>query len=191
MSADFLMSESAADDSRTGRNVPPLRQGRLRSAEKAHESGGGRRFVFALAAAVIASAGIALVAADPVAAQNAAGAAADAATAPAGPTPAGFITSSVIFFLMGLSVYWLLYLRPLQQTELERKQFLEKLKKGDEVVTSGGIFGKVVQVKPDGVTVEIAPGVKVRVRAIDIQQPAAAGAREEPAKPEPREIARS
>ena len=70
----------------------------------------------------------------------------------------------VFFFLTALAVYWLLVLYP-QRMKLEQKtKLLESLKKGDDVVTSGGILGKVQAVSEESVTIEISVGVKVRVK---------------------------
>lgn len=86
------------------------------------------------------------------------------ATAQPGPMgPKEFIFGTVWFFLMALFVYYVLVLNPARLREEDRKKFIGGLQKNDEVLTSGGILGRVVSVKPDSVTIEIAPNVKVRV----------------------------
>jgi preprotein translocase subunit YajC len=77
--------------------------------------------------------------------------------------PADFINNTVFFFLSMLFVYWILVLKPNQAAAQEREVFMEKLRKGEEVVTSGGLIGKVAVVKPDAITLEIAPNIKIRV----------------------------
>ncbi|TLN19155.1 preprotein translocase subunit YajC, partial [bacterium] len=46
----------------------------------------------------------------------------------------------------------------------EHKAMLDSVKRGDEVVTSGGLIGRVTEVKDDEISVEIAKDVKIRVR---------------------------
>ena len=79
-------------------------------------------------------------------------------------TPQDFIINTVLFFLTAFGVYWLLVIRPQQLKEVEQSKFQDSLKKGDDVVTSGGIFGKIVSSAPEAVTVEIAPNCRIRVQ---------------------------
>jgi preprotein translocase subunit YajC len=77
-----------------------------------------------------------------------------------------FVPLVLIFVIM----YFLL-LRPQQKKLADHKKMVEALRRGDQVVTSGGIIGKVTNVKQDGeVEVEIAQGVKVRVVKSTISQ---------------------
>ena len=70
-----------------------------------------------------------------------------------------FLPLILIFAIM----YFLL-IRPQQKKVKEHQAMVAALRRGDQVVTQGGIIGKVVKVKEDGeVEVEIADGVKVRV----------------------------
>ncbi|PTV97002.1 protein translocase subunit yajC [Rhodobacter aestuarii] len=70
-----------------------------------------------------------------------------------------FLPLILIFVIM----YFLL-IRPQQKKAKEHKQMVEALRRGDSVLTQGGIIGKVTHVREDGeVEVEIAQGVKVRV----------------------------
>ena len=63
------------------------------------------------------------------------------------------------------AVFYFLLIRPQQKRQKEHKALLSALKRGDRVVTSGGILGRVTQVKEgvDEVEVEIAPNVRVSV----------------------------
>ena len=78
----------------------------------------------------------------------------------AGPSP---LASLIPFLLMGLVFYFLL-IRPQQQQRKRHMAMVEGIKRGDQVVTAGGLLGKVVRAG-DGpeVTVEIADGVQVTV----------------------------
>lgn len=78
-------------------------------------------------------------------------------------TPFQFIFGSVQFFLIGFFIYFWLAIRPQHLKDDERKKFVNDLKKNDEVITSGGLFGRVVALKEDSATLEIASGVKVKV----------------------------
>lgn len=70
-----------------------------------------------------------------------------------------FIPLILIFAIM----YFLL-IRPQQKKVKEHAAMVAALRRGDQVVTQGGVIGKVVKVKDDGeIEVEIADGVKVRV----------------------------
>ncbi|MCB1367054.1 MAG: preprotein translocase subunit YajC [Rhodobacteraceae bacterium] len=86
-----------------------------------------------------------------------------------------FLPLILIFAIM----YFLL-IRPQQKKAKEHKKMVEALRRGDTVVTQGGLIGKVSKVKEDNeVEVEIATGVKVRVVQSTI---AAVLTRTEPAK---------
>lgn len=70
-----------------------------------------------------------------------------------------FLPLILIFAIM----YFLL-IRPQQKKAKEHRAMVDALRRGDQVVTQGGIIGKVTKVKEDGeVEVEIASGVKIRV----------------------------
>jgi preprotein translocase subunit YajC len=60
-------------------------------------------------------------------------------------------------------VFYFLLIRPQQKKAKQQKQFLENLKKGDEVVTSGGLYGKITGITDDAVTLEIAEKIRVKV----------------------------
>jgi preprotein translocase subunit YajC len=68
-----------------------------------------------------------------------------------------------------LAVFYFLILRPQQKRAKEHKALIEALQKGDEVVTIGGILGKVTRVGDDNVAVEIADNVVVQVQKPAIQ----------------------
>ena len=60
-------------------------------------------------------------------------------------------------------VFYFLLIRPQQKKEKNRKAMLSNLKKGDKVVSSGGLQGVVTGLTDDVVTMEIAPKVRVKV----------------------------
>ncbi|MDR2017648.1 MAG: preprotein translocase subunit YajC [Syntrophobacterales bacterium] len=61
------------------------------------------------------------------------------------------------------AVFYFLLIRPQQKKAKQQKQFLENLKKGDEVVTSGGLYGKITGITDNTVTLEIAEKIRVRI----------------------------
>ncbi len=76
---------------------------------------------------------------------------------------AGFVTSLVPLILIFVIFYFLL-IRPQQKRAKEHKAMVEGLKRGDQVVTGGGILGKVTRVKEgEEIEVEIAENTRVRV----------------------------
>ncbi len=71
---------------------------------------------------------------------------------------------SFIPLLLIFAIMWFLLIRPQQKKMKEHQAMVAALRRGDEVVTQGGVVGKVTKVKDDGeVEVEIAQGVKIRV----------------------------
>ncbi len=79
---------------------------------------------------------------------------------------ASFLPLILIFAIM----YFLL-IRPQQKKVKDHQAMVEALRRGDQVVTQGGMIGKVAKVKDDGeIEVEIADGVKVRVVKATIAQ---------------------
>lgn len=65
-------------------------------------------------------------------------------------------------FIAIIGVMYLLLIRPQQKRMKEHKEMVEGLKRGDEVVTQGGLIGKVAKVADEEITIELADGVKVR-----------------------------
>jgi preprotein translocase subunit YajC len=58
---------------------------------------------------------------------------------------------------------WLLLIRPQRRKQQEQQDLLSNLQIGDEIVTAGGIYGTISDVRDDEVTVEIAEGTHVRM----------------------------
>jgi preprotein translocase subunit YajC len=75
----------------------------------------------------------------------------------------GNLTSFLPLVLMFVVMYFLM-IRPQQKRAKEQKAMMDALAKGDEVVTSGGILGKVSKVTDAYVTVEVAAGTEIVVQ---------------------------
>jgi preprotein translocase subunit YajC len=72
--------------------------------------------------------------------------------------------SNPIFLIIAMfAVFYFILIRPQQKRQKEHRQLLENLKKGDKVITTGGIQGTIVGLSDTVVTVEIADKVKVKV----------------------------
>ena len=84
--------------------------------------------------------------------------------APAGqPGGAAGILLGVGPWLLIFVIFYILMIRPQQRRVKEHQAAIAAVKKGDDVITGGGIRGRVTKVGDDEVEVEIANGVKVRV----------------------------
>jgi preprotein translocase subunit YajC len=66
------------------------------------------------------------------------------------------------FILIGL-IFWFFMIRPQQQKMKAHRAMIDAVKKGDTVVTAGGIVGKVTKTDADMIEVEISKGVSVKV----------------------------
>lgn len=80
---------------------------------------------------------------------------------PAGPLGplSGFVPFLLIFVL-----FYLLLILPQQRRQKKHRAMLEALKKNDKVATTGGIYGTVMSLSKDMVTLEIAPNVRIKIR---------------------------
>ena len=85
---------------------------------------------------------------------------AQAAGAPAAPS----MMSTLLFPVILIAIMYFLMIRPQMKRQKEHKAMLDKLAKGDEVITSGGIAGTVVGLGESFITVEVASGVQLRVQ---------------------------
>ncbi len=71
---------------------------------------------------------------------------------------------SLLFMVGILVLFFFLFIRPQQKRVKEHRQMVSELKVGDEVVTNGGIVGKITEVDESFVTVNIAKGVDVQLQ---------------------------
>ncbi|MEQ1616965.1 MAG: preprotein translocase subunit YajC [Terricaulis sp.] len=82
----------------------------------------------------------------------------------AGGDPGSAALLGLVPYLLIFVVFYFMLIRPQQQARKRHLEMVAALKKGDVVVTSGGLIGKVRSVQEDEVRVELAPNVDVRVR---------------------------
>jgi len=91
-----------------------------------------------------------------------------AQAAPAGGTGADYLQFLPLVAIF--VVFYFLMLRPQQKRAKETKAMLEALQKGDEVVTAGGIVGRIAKLSDQYATVEIASGVEVTMQRQAVAQ---------------------
>ncbi len=86
-------------------------------------------------------------------------------TPPQGGQPAGAegVFMSFLPLIIIFAIFYFLLIRPQQKRAKEHRQMLESLKKGDKVITSGGIYGVVEQVGRETVVIKIAENVKIKL----------------------------
>jgi preprotein translocase subunit YajC len=102
------------------------------------------------------------------------------AYAQAGGAPGGFDLISLMPLLLIFVVFYFLLIRPQQKKMKQHREMIGALKRGDRVLTAGGIIGTVTKVQGDSeLQVEIAEGVRVKVARATISEVLA---KTEPAK---------
>ncbi len=69
----------------------------------------------------------------------------------------------IIFLVLIIVVFYFFMIRPQMKKQKELRKFRESLKKGDKVITTGGIYGKVNEIKEETIAVEIANNVVIKV----------------------------
>lgn len=96
----------------------------------------------------------------------------------------GGLSGQLLFFVALFAIMYFVLIRPQQKAAKEHSTLLSSLKKGDDVVTQGGVLGKVYAVAEKAVTLEVANGVRIRVLKSSIQARGAVS--DEAAKSEPK-----
>jgi preprotein translocase subunit YajC len=89
------------------------------------------------------------------------------AQAPAGGGDAGMM--NILFIVLMFVIIYFLMIRPQMKRSKEHRTMLEALQKGDEVITAGGVLGRVSKMGEAYVTVEIAPNTEVSVQKTAVQ----------------------
>ncbi|QIL20119.1 preprotein translocase subunit YajC [Thermomonas sp. HDW16] len=82
----------------------------------------------------------------------------------AGAAAAPSMMSTLLFPIILIAIMYFLMIRPQMKRQKEHRAMLDKLGKGDEVITNGGIAGTVTDIGDSFITVEIAAGVQVRLQ---------------------------
>ena len=75
----------------------------------------------------------------------------------------GFSIGGLIPFILIFVIFYFLLIRPQQKKAKEHKALLDSIKRGDQILTSGGVICKVTKADETELTVEFAPNVSVKV----------------------------
>ncbi|ROU01554.1 preprotein translocase subunit YajC [Marinobacter sp. R17] len=78
------------------------------------------------------------------------------------------VIGQVIFFAGFILIFYLLIWRPQSKRAKEHKNLMAGLSKGDEVVTSGGMAGRITKVTDDFIVIEVADNVEVKVQKVAV-----------------------
>ena len=77
-------------------------------------------------------------------------------------------TFSFIMLIALFAVFYFVLIRPQSKRQKEHKAMVASLAKGDEVVTNGGLLGKITDVGDSFVTIQVAAGMEVRVQRVAV-----------------------
>lgn len=81
---------------------------------------------------------------------------------PAGAEPANPLMS-ILPMVVVIAIFWLFMIRPQQKKQKELRNFRSEIKKGDKVVTVGGIYGKVANVKEEVIVLQVDENTQLTV----------------------------
>jgi preprotein translocase subunit YajC len=85
-----------------------------------------------------------------------------AAAAPAAPAESPM--TGMLFFIGMIVIFYFLLIRPQQKRAKDHRKMVEAIGKGDEIVTNGGVLGKIVEVGEQYLTIEVADGVNIKLQ---------------------------
>ncbi len=92
----------------------------------------------------------------------------DAMAQAAGGAPAGGGAMPLIMMAVFVVIFYFLLIRPQQKKQKEHQAMLGKLAVGDEVITAGGILGRIVEIGDQFLTLEIADNVRIKVQRFQV-----------------------
>ena len=84
------------------------------------------------------------------------------AQAAAGPASPG--VGDLLFFVAIIVLFYFMLIRPQMKRQKEHKAMVSEMAKGDEIITNGGLLGKITKVGEDFLSLSIADGVEVKVQ---------------------------
>ena len=90
------------------------------------------------------------------------------AFAQASPGTPGGQFAPILMMVAFVVIFYFMLIRPQQKKAKEHQAMLSKVATGDEVVTTGGLLGKVVEVGDSFITLEVAEGVRVKVQKFQV-----------------------
>jgi len=81
---------------------------------------------------------------------------------PPGGNGGGGMMSTLVMFLLIIAIFYFLILRPQQKKQRERQKLLDSVKKGDRVITAGGLHGTVAGVEEKTLLIQVGDNVKMK-----------------------------
>lgn len=81
-----------------------------------------------------------------------------------GAAPQGDATMSILMMVGMVVLFYFILIRPQSKRAKEHKAMIEALKKGDEIITGGGIAGKIIEIGDAMILVEIDDNVKIKIQ---------------------------
>ena len=78
-------------------------------------------------------------------------------------TPQGSPWGSILMMVALVAIFYFFMIRPQTKKQKEIRKFRDSLSVGDKVITAGGIYGKIKEIKGEDVILEIADNVRIRV----------------------------
>ena len=94
---------------------------------------------------------------------------------PAGEDEGGFGLTPIIFLVFIFALLYFVMIRPQRKKQKEHQQMTQELKRGDRVITIGGIYGQVESISEDNVVIKVESGMTIRMTRNSI-----AGVQQEP-----------
>ncbi|WP_299228895.1 preprotein translocase subunit YajC [Sulfurihydrogenibium sp.] len=77
--------------------------------------------------------------------------------------PMGGLISTIVWMVLFVGIFYFLILRPQQQQRKKHEEFLKNLKKGDKVITTGGIIGEIKNIEEKTVSLKVCEGCIIKV----------------------------
>ncbi|MDQ7056452.1 MAG: preprotein translocase subunit YajC [Persephonella sp.] len=88
-----------------------------------------------------------------------------------GGDPMSSIIGAVLWMIILIAIFYFLLYRPQQQQRKKHQEFINSLKKGDKVVTSGGIIGEIKGIDDKIVTLKVSEGTMIKVLKTAVSAP--------------------
>ena len=71
--------------------------------------------------------------------------------------------TSIVFMVAIIGVFYFFMIRPQQKKAKDQKKFIEEIKKGEDVVTIGGMYGRVAEIEGDTIILEVERGGRIKM----------------------------
>jgi len=75
----------------------------------------------------------------------------------------GFDWTIIIFLVLIFAIFYFLLIRPQRKRQKQQRELMEELKRGDKVITAGGIYGVIESVSEDSILIKVESGATMRV----------------------------